>query len=376
MQNPFFISKGPLKLSEIAEKLQCEIINLEIENKKEKDDDDQITQKCKDIEINSINTIKESKPNEITFLANTKYINYLKESNAGACIIATKEKDRVIKTLSENITRSKIQMLFLVCPNPYATYAKLLNILYEENSEPEKKTNIKNIDGAYIDESAEISSNCIIQHGAYIGYKSKIGRNCKIGVNSYIGPYVEIKDNVIIGSNVSITHSIIDDCCIIHNGARIGQDGFGFAPDDNGKIIKIMQLGRVIIEKNVEIGANTCIDRGSLSDTKIGENTKIDNLIQIAHNVEIGKNCFIASQVGISGSVKIGNGVMIGGQSGFTGHIIIGDNVRIAGKSGVINDVESNTDIAGFPAINTRQWHMQNVILKNLTIAASNKGKK
>ncbi len=201
---------------------------------------------------------------------------------------------------------------------------------------------------AIVDNSAEIGDRSIIHSGAFIGAGVKIGKNC------------------VIHPNASITHAIIGDNVIIHHGASIGQDGFGYA-FHNGKYHKIPQLGRVIIENDVEIGANTCIDRGAGPDTVIGEGTKIDNLVQIAHNVKIGKHCIIVAQVGISGSTEIGDHSVLGGQVGIVGHLKIGKGVQVAAQSGVFRDLKDKEIVGGSPCVPLRQHHKQTIMLNKLT---------
>ena len=193
-----------------------------------------------------------------------------------------------------------------------------------------------------------------------------IGSNCLIGANTVILSGVVIGDNTIIDPNCTIAYSIIGSNVKIHNGVRIGQDGFGFAQNENVNL-KMPQLGRVLIKDNVEIGSNCSIDRGTGPDTIIGEGTKLDNLVQIGHNAVLGKNCILVAQSGISGSTQIGNNVIIGGQVGIAGHLKIGNNVRIAAKSGVMKNIEDGMTVGGIPSVPIKDWHRQTIILKQLT---------
>ncbi|MFS8046902.1 UDP-3-O-(3-hydroxymyristoyl)glucosamine N-acyltransferase [Rhizobium sp. BR 314] len=202
---------------------------------------------------------------------------------------------------------------------------------------------------AVIDPSARLEANIGVEPGAVIGAGAEIGEGTYIGANALIGPGVKIGRNCSIGGGASVLCAYLGNGVIIHNGTRIGQDGFGYAPGPRG-MIKIVQIGRVIIQDNVEIGANTTIDRGTMDDTVIGEGTKIDNQVQIGHNVRIGRHCAIVSQVGIAGSTVIGDGVQIGGQAGLNGHIHIGDGVQIGAKSGVMNSIPAGERYAGLPA--------------------------
>jgi UDP-3-O-[3-hydroxymyristoyl] glucosamine N-acyltransferase len=202
---------------------------------------------------------------------------------------------------------------------------------------------------AYVDPTARLEDGVTVDPMAVIGAGVHIGSGTRIGPGAIIGPDVQIGRDCSIAGGASVLTALIGNNVIIHNGARIGKDGFGFAPGPRG-MLKIVQVGRVIIQDNVEIGANTTIDRGAMDDTVIGEGTKIDNQVQIAHNVQIGRHCGIASGVGIAGSTKIGNGVLIGGASGINGHISIGDGAQIGAMSGVVANVPPGVIYGGIPA--------------------------
>ena len=202
---------------------------------------------------------------------------------------------------------------------------------------------------AFVDPSAHLEPGVIVEPMAVIGADASIGTGTRIGAGAIIGAGVKIGRNCSIAAGASILCAYLGNEVIIHNGARIGQDGFGYAPGPRG-MLKIVQIGRVIIQDHVEIGANTTVDRGTMDDTVIGEGTKIDNLVQIGHNVRIGRHCGIVSQVGIAGSTRIGDGVMIGGASGINGHITIGSGAQIAAMSGVVGDVPAGERYGGVPA--------------------------
>ena len=202
---------------------------------------------------------------------------------------------------------------------------------------------------AFVDPTARLEPGVEVEPMAVVGARAEIGAGTRIGAGALIGADVKIGRDCTIAAGASVVASLIGNGVIIHNGARIGQDGFGYAPGPAG-MLKIVQIGRVIIQDNVEIGANTTIDRGTMDDTVIGEGTKIDNQVQIAHNVRIGRHCGIVSGVGIAGSTTIGNGVMIGGASGINGHITIGDGAQIAAMSGVMSDVPRGARLGGIPA--------------------------
>jgi UDP-3-O-[3-hydroxymyristoyl] glucosamine N-acyltransferase len=299
--------------------------------------------------------IDSASADEVTFLSNKKYCDDLAKSTAGACIMS-----------KDTISKAPQNMAILLSDNPYAAYAKLASAFY-----PVTNYNGKISDKAFISKSSVIGKNCTIEAGAFIGDNAKIGDNCFIASGSYIDKNVKIGSGCIIRSGVTISHSILGDNIILHPGVRLGQDGFGFATD-KGVHIKVPQLGRVIIHDDVEIGSNSCVDRGAGPDTIIGKNTKIDNLVQIGHNVQIGKGCIIVSHVGISGSTKLGDYVVVAGQVGIAGHLKIGNMVSIAAQSGVIHDIEDNLKIGGSPAIPIKEWHRQTVAIKKL---GKNKGK-
>ncbi len=239
-------------------------------------------------------------------------------------------------------------------------YARVAQLFYPlKNQQP----CISN--GITISPDATIGKNVSIDCGVVIQDRVEIGDNCQIGANSVIGVGCVIGPNTLIGANVTLSYSILGKRVTIFPGARIGQDGFGFATSPLGAV-KVPQLGRVIIEDDVEIGANTTIDRGAGPDTVIGAGTMIDNLVQIGHNVRIGERCVIVAQVGISGSTEIGDGVVIGGQAGFSGHIKIGHGAKIAAKSGVFRNVNAGITVSGFPAKPQRQWLREQILIERI----------
>lgn len=305
----------------------------------------------KTLKIYNVATLNRATNSDISFLSNMKYVENLKNSNAGFCFI----QEKYIKYLNKNI-------IPIIVDNPHYSYCILLNSMYfvpiylVENKISDKST---------VDKTAKIGKNVEIQAGVFIDKNVTIGNNCKICANAVINHDCVIGDNVYIGANTTISYAEIGHDTIIHNGACIGQCGFGFAYNE-GFNYKIPQLGIVRIGNFVEIGANTCIDRGAFDDTIIEDNTKLDNLIQIAHGVKVGKGCFFASQVGISGSAEIGNFTQLGGQVGIAGHIKIGDVVQVAAQSGIMKDIESRSSMAGTPAVPIRDWHKSSIIIKKL----------
>ncbi|BAU00818.1 hypothetical protein VIGAN_10245000 [Vigna angularis var. angularis] len=213
--------------------------------------------------------------------------------------------------------------------------------------------------GGTFHESACIDSTALVEVGAVVHSESVVGPNVRIGSGTIVGPSVTIAHSTKIGYNVSLSNCCIGDSCVVHNGVCIGQDGFGFYVDDDGNMIKKPQTLNVIIGNNVEIGSNTCIDRGSWRDTVIGDNSKIDNLVQIGHNVVIGKNCLLCGQVGIAGSATIGDYVTMGGRVAVRDHVSIISKVRLAAASFVTKDIKEPGDYGGFPAVPIHQWRRQ-----------------
>ena len=297
--------------------------------------------------VSSFGNIKDAKKGAITFLLNKKYEQYLKSTKA-SIIITPKIKIDTDKTL-------------IKVNNPVEKFSDIINILQPPNirkSIISKKSQIHTTSN--IAERVSINDFCVIEKNA------KINSDCVILPNTFIGENVTIQTNCQIGPNVTIyKNCIIGKNCIIHAGAVIGSDGFGFA-QNNGTLSKMPQTGRVIIGDEVEIGANTTIDRGTFEDTTIGNGVKLDNLIQIGHNVMIGNNTVIAAQCGIAGSTKIGKNCMLGGQVAIADHINIGDNVKIAGKSGVIKNVKSNQVLQGPLAFEIKDFQKSYIHFKNL----------
>ncbi|MCD7451029.1 hypothetical protein HAX54_009393 [Datura stramonium] len=213
--------------------------------------------------------------------------------------------------------------------------------------------------GGTFHKSASIDPSAFVEVGAVVHSECAVGADCRVGSGAVIGPTVTIGQSTKIGYNVALTNCMVGDFCIIHSGVCIGQDGFGFFVDEQGNMVKKPQTLKVRIENHVEIGANTCIDRGSWRDTVVGEHTKIDNLVQIGHNVVIGRSCLICGQVGIAGSVTIGDYVTLGGRVGIRDHVNIASKVRLAANSCVTKDIREPGDYGGFPAIPIRDWRRQ-----------------
>ncbi len=334
MSDPrFFKAGGPFALSQLAE-----ISGSSIE-----------AGSPGDTMINDVAPIDMAGPGEICFLNHSRYLDAFTNSLAGACV-----------TTAKWVPKAPSGMAVLVSEDPYLAFAHIAQAFYPYEPPP---GGIK--DSAIIDPKARLGAGCEVGHGAIIEENAEIGENCLIGANAVIGAGVVIGDDCTIGAGATLSHCTIGTRVMIYPGVRIGQDGFGFATDA-GHHVRIPQLGRVIIQDDVEIGANTTIDRGSGSDTIIGSGSMIDNLVQIGHNVQLGKGCIIVSQVGISGSTKLGDYVVIGGQSGLAGHLNIGSGAQIAAKSGVHSNVPPGTQIGGYPAVPIGEWRRQVVALARL----------
>jgi UDP-3-O-[3-hydroxymyristoyl] glucosamine N-acyltransferase len=296
-------------------------------------------------EITSLNKIEESTKNSITFLGNKKYIPWVYKTKASMIIVS--EDFKPTQNISATLIRVK---------DPYIAFVKLLH-KFDDSSI--KKSEIK--DSAVISVSSKIGKNVSIGHFSCIGENVVIGKNVVILNNVNIDDGVTIGNNSIIYSGVTIyKNCIIGNNCILHSNSVIGSDGFGFAPDSSGKFQKVPQIG------NVEIGASTTIDRATLGSTVINKGVKLDNLVQIGHNVVIGENTVMAAQCGIAGSTKIGKNCQIGGHVGMVGHITIGDNVKINGKACVFKSVKDNLIIKGSPAFEERAFNKSYVHFKNL----------
>ena len=305
----------------------------------------------RDVDINTLSKIEEGKKGSLTFLANPKYTEYIYSTDASATIVANDFEP------TEKITTTLIKV-----KDPYSSFTTILELFNDDKS---KRSGIS--DKSDIDKSSTISKS------SYVGSYTTIGKNSIVGDNCVIDNQVFIGDNVKIGNNCKIypgtkilNDTIIGNSCIIHSSCSIGSDGFGFAPNDDGTYKKIPQTGNVVIGNNVEIGSNSTIDRATIGSTIIKDGVKLDNQIQIAHNVEIGENTAIAAQSGIAGSTKIGKNCMIGGQVGIIGHLKIGDNVKIQAQAGVTSDVESNARITGTPAISYMNYNKSYIHFKNL----------
>lgn len=294
--------------------------------------------------------IEEGREGCISFLSNPKYISYIYETKSS--VVLVNEDAKFDQPISATLIR---------VPNAYEAVARLLQIY--QSLQP-KKTGIDTL--AFIDAEAQVAEDCYVGAFAYIGKGAKVGKGCLIHPHACIGDGVTIGDGCQIYPNVTIYHGCkLGNNVTIHAGSVIGADGFGFAPNTNG-YEKIPQIGIVVIEDNVEIGANTCIDRSTMGQTLIRKGVKLDNLIQVAHNVEIGENTVMSAQVGVAGSEKIGSWCMVGGQVGFAGHHTVGDRVMIGAKTGVLGDLKDGAQVMGPIAMDLKVFMKSQALMKRL----------
>jgi len=302
-------------------------------------------------EVFKLAKIEEGTEGSLTFLSNPKYTSYIYSTNSSVVIV----KDTFTPEEKLNTTLIKVK-------DPYKAFSTLLEYY---NQVKLNKSGIE--EPSFISSSAVLGENVYLGAFSYVGENAVIGDNVKIYPHTYIGDNVTIGDNSVLFSGVKIySESVIGKSCVLHGGVVIGADGFGFSPGEEGIYAKVPQIGNVIIEDHVDIGAGTTIDRATLGSTIIRQGVKLDNQIQIAHNVEIGENTAIAAQTGIAGSTKIGKNCLIGGQVGIAGHIKIGDRVRIQAQSGIGRNIENDEAIQGSPSFGYGEFNKSYVHFKNL----------
>ena len=286
----------------------------------------------KDMEISGVNTLADATASELSFLANPKYAAQLETTKAGAVIISADQ--------------TKDSRSCLVSANPYLDFARCVQLFAKRQGSFSGVSEL-----AFVHESATIDPSAAIAPFAYIGHGARVAAGVRIFSGSYVGEDCVIGEDTTIYPNCSLmAGTIVGQRVILHAGTVLGSDGFGFAQAASG-MTKFPQIGRTVIEDDVEIGANTTIDRAALGETRVGQGTKIDNLVQLGHNVRVGRNCIIVSQVGIAGSTTLGDGVILAGQVGVAGHLHLGDGCRIGAKSGVGQDVPPKTDLSGIPVM-------------------------
>jgi len=337
MEQSFFKNQGPLTLKQVVELTGCSVQeNADL-----------------DARICNIAPLETAGPEDLVYMDNPAYVGHLAETKAGYCLVSSRFADKVPETT-----------LVLLTKQPYHAFASVISCLFPSAMKPEPIFQESGVSShAFIHETARLGKNVTLDPGVVVGAYAVIGDETVIGANTTIGAHCVIGCGCSIASQVSITHSVIKDHVIIHSGCRIGQDGFGFAMGPQGHQ-KVPQIGHVIIHDHVEIGANTTIDRGASKDTIIGEGTKIDNLVQIGHNVKIGRHCIVVSCVGIAGSTVLEDFVVLGGGAGLAGHLRLGAGSQIAAFSGLNQDVPAGERWGGCPAKPLRAWAREIAFLK------------
>ncbi len=334
MSDPrFFSVVGPFTLSELAAKGEAELV----------------ANADGAVLVYDVAPLDQATERHISFLDNRKYMDAFSVSKARAALV-----------LPELAHLAPDGMTVLLSKDPYRSYALIAQMFYPRVA-PEPWV----APTACIDPSAKIAADVRIEPGVVIRANAEIGARCLIGANAVIGQGVSLGEDCIIGPNSSIAYAIIGKRVNIYPGVRIGQDGFGFAMGPKG-YVKVPQLGRVVIGNDVEVGANSTIDRGAGPDTVIGDGTMIDNLVQIGHNVRMGRGCVMVSQSGISGSTHLGDYVVIAGQAGLTGHLKIGTGAKIGAQAGVMRDVEPGETVGGSPAVAMKDWLRHTAILQRM----------
>jgi UDP-3-O-[3-hydroxymyristoyl] glucosamine N-acyltransferase len=340
MEHPgFFERAGPFSLAEVAKATQAEL---------GPGADPALL-------VADVRALSDAAARDLSFVDNRKYLKQLEATRAAACLVAPALADRLPEATAPLLT-----------PEPYRGFALALRMFYPDALFP-KMAQASGVGRAQtlVDATAEIEEGVVVEPGAIIGPEARIGRGTRLAAGAVVGYRVTIGRDCYIGPLAAIAHALVGDRVIVHAGARIGQDGFGFAMGARGHL-KVPQIGRVVIQDDVEIGANTTIDRGALKDTIIGEGTKIDNLVQIGHNVVVGRHCVIVAQSGISGSTVLGDFVVMGGQAGAVGHIRIGSGAHIAGAAHPTKDVAPGARVGGTPARPMTQWAREMGILAGL----------
>lgn len=330
----FFHKKGPFTLGQLAALTETSLSDTS----------------AADRVMVDVAALDSAQPDQVSFLDNKKYAAHFRITKAGACFVRP-----------DTVDAAPAGTICLISKNPYRAYALAAHAFY-----PPVAVASFRAPTAVIDGSAVIADDCFIGHGAVIGPHVTIGARCRIEARAVIESGVTIGEGTTIGANTYVTHALIGNRVTIYPGAVIGRPGFGFAMDSSG-FISVPQLGRVVIEDDVEIGANTTIDRGAGPDTVIGQGSRIDNLVQIGHNVQMGRNCVIVAQSGISGSTRLGDFVMIGGQAGLAGHLTVAPGTKIAAQSGIMRSTEPGAELMGSPAVPIKQFMRQVAILSKMS---------
>ncbi len=326
----FFVNRGPHRLGSLAAIAEAELAP----------DSDP------DLLLHDVAPIDGASARDVTFLDNMRYAQALEASTAGACVL-----------VARMAPRAPPGMALLLSDRPLSAYAAIARAFY-----PQPELEASTHPSAVIDDTASVSAGCRIEACSVIGARAEIGAGVWIGPQVAIGPGVVVGDHTRIAAGVSLYHCLVGASCQIHAGARIGERGFGFAMEADG-FIDVPQLGRVVIEDNVEIGANTTIDRGAGPDTVIGAGSKIDNQVQLGHNVRLGKHCVVVAQAGVAGSTILEDQVVLAAKAGVSGHLRLARGAQVAADAGVMKNVGPGETVGGSPAVPIRQWLRQHAVL-------------